>query len=128
MREVLFGIENKQKSFPYVLLRCCRQQCPGPHRCAMLWPAALLLQGMQSSGYDTVSMSCKPSCGMAGGGCQWCDYHAQHMRFDRSGLEEDRVTTGVGATGKGWQATAMGKGDRGSQQRWELYSALVTYF
>ena len=65
---------------------------------------------------------------MAGGGCQCLDSHAQHVGFGRSGSEEGRVTTAVGAVGKGWQATALGKGDRGSQQRREVYSASAAYF
>lgn len=65
---------------------------------------------------------------MAGESCQWRDSHAQHVRFGRSGSEEGRVTTAVGVAGNWWQATALGKGGRGSWQRWELYSALAAYF
>ncbi|KAF2977221.1 hypothetical protein EK904_008007, partial [Melospiza melodia maxima] len=36
---------------------------------------------MQSSSCDCEHTRCKPSCGEAGGSCQWCDSHAQRVSF-----------------------------------------------
>lgn len=33
-------------------------------------------------------MRCKPSCGVAGGSCQWCDSHVQRVSLGGSGLSK----------------------------------------